>query len=138
MFDQNFMAGLIVLFASLAGAIWIASSFGLDPTIALVGVAVAAYALFAWLERRMRNDLPPAKPAIFVPWGDKLNETDFRPDAPETNQSLVDLGLTVETAQYQKLVFETRNPETDDEIRFEGFFVRDPDGSLVIRSTEPV
>ena len=92
MFDQNFMAGLIVLFATFAGAIWVASALGIDPTIALVIVALASIALFVWLERRTRGDLPPARPTVFVPWGDKLNATDFRADAPETFQSLVDMG----------------------------------------------
>ena len=138
MFDQIFMAGLIVLFATFAGAIWVASTLALDPTIALVGVAIATYALFVWLERRTRNDLPPARPTVFVPWGDKLNATDFRADAPETFQSLVDLGLTVETAGDQTLVFATHDPETDNEILFEGAFVKDANGSMIIRSTEPV
>ena len=138
MFDQNFMAGLIVLFATFAGAIWVAATVGLDPTIALVVVTLAAVALFVWLERRTRNDLPPACPTVIVPWGDRLNATDFRADAPETFQSLVDLGLTIETAGDHTLVFATLDPETGDEILFEGAFVRDSDGSMIIRSTEPV
>lgn len=138
MFNTDFLAGLLVLGLTFAGALALAALTGFDPTWTLIGLAGLIWGLFALWERRLtrRMDRPEASP-IHVDWEDRLNETDFRADGDLTRLDLEQHGLTAETAVGRNFVFATEHEASGGDIWFEGRFTRDA-GGVVIRAREPV
>lgn len=138
MFSPEFLVGLLALGLTFAAALILSSLTGLDPTLTLVGFALAAWGLAALYERRLSRKLvePDAQP-IRVDWEDRLSDTDFAADGEATRLSLGDLGLTPETALGQEFIFETEHETSNGDIWFEGSFIREGD-RIVIRATEPV
>lgn len=138
MFNTDFLAGLLVLVLTVAGALALGSLTGVNSTMTLVTLAGAVWGL-AWVwERRMRRavDLPEEQP-IHVDWEDRLTATDFGSDGELTTLDLATLDLTPETALGRTFVFATEEGDPPQDIWFEGRFVRDGD-RIVIRAADPI
>ncbi|MBT8417194.1 MAG: hypothetical protein KJO42_07110 [Silicimonas sp.] len=137
MFDQNFLLGALVLALTVLAAFALAALTGLDPTLTVVGTAAAVWGIAALIERRGRPDPADEPSPILVAWEDKLSDTDFAADGPDTLADLQARDLTPETAIGQMLIFATEHETSNGDIWFEGQFIRDGD-RIVIRATEPV
>lgn len=136
--SPEFLVGLLALGLTFTGALLLAAWTGLDPTYSLIGVAIAAWGVFALWERRLSRDLDPGDvQPIHVDWDDRLTDTDFAADGADTARDLADRGLTADTAVGQSFVFATEHAHSGGDIWFEGEFLRSDD-RIVIRATEPV
>lgn len=138
MFDPVFLAGMAVLAITFATAIWIASLTGFDPTLTLVVFAALIWGLFWLLERRMRGTSTEKPTPVRIDWQNRLNPTDFVATGKTTQEDLATLGLTLDAAIGQRLLFATEHEGSNGDIYFEGDILRTDDNSIIVRATEPV